>query len=137
MTRSARTSQTRVGHVDKLGEYRIVVSEWCPKVEGAKLATVRSFLLRLCAGRMHDIEVTEEDAIFLMSFKAHAFVLPDGPVHDVLLMNRSMHTKLLDALEGNEARFEPGYAADELRAMAFDWNELLRAEGRHGPQERS
>lgn len=46
----------------------VIVSHHLPKMEKADLSFARSFLQRMADGKLHDLEITEEDAIFLIQF---------------------------------------------------------------------
>lgn len=63
----------------------IIVSHHLPKMEEADLSFARSFIRRLADGKLHDLEITEEDAAYLIKF----------PVLDPFSIKRSYETRLI------------------------------------------
>lgn len=79
----------------------ILLSEQIPKVEGeVTLEFTRSILHRLISGKMHDVKVTEEDALLLMDVQRYDFIYNrTNRTYQVLVMNRSMYNKLKKVME--------------------------------------
>lgn len=91
----------------------VYLSDYIPKIEKAELSYARSFLQRILSGKLHDIKITEEDAVLLceseMGFDilSHHIYGLQRPKHRFLMMNRSLYNKIVETWREPPGSLEP------------------------------